>query len=248
MGLMVQVAKTRNRRVPALVCNRKDGSILVRVPEGDFVMGDGTEGDNPEHRVWLDAFYIGLFCVTNGQYARFVREGGGRAPDNTLWQRPERQDHPVVNVSWEDASAYATWAGLSLPTEAQWERAARGPLGLTYPWGQDFAPDRCCFFQNKGPGGMTVSVGAHAEGVSGYGTWQQAGNVWEWCSDWYDSDYYKASPQSNPQGPDSGDLRVNRGGSWDYSAGNCRAAVRDRLAPGVRCRNLGFRLARGSVR
>ncbi len=235
--------------------NAKDGSVLLRVPAGEFEMGDGQGTDCPKHGVHLDEYWIGAYCVTNRQYARFVQETGRRAPDKSdysgvpaIWQSgkcpSDKLDHPVVCVDWEDAQAYAKWSGLALPTEAQWEKAARGPLGLIYPWGPAWDVDLCRNDENTGSG-STAEVWGCGRGVSGHGTYQQSGNVLEWCADWYGEKYYGESGRENPQGPDGGSLRVRRGGSWDYVGPSCfRGADRYGYVPSFRCDYQGFRLVR----
>ena len=223
----------------------KDGSVFVLVPEGEFEMGDGEYKDCPAHRVFLDAYYIGKYCVTNEQYARFAEVTGHRPPDNTEWRNPEKANHPVTDVSWDDAVAYAEWTGCGLPTEAQWEKAARGPDGYEYPWGGWWDETKCRNYENKGDE-STAPVDAYPGGVSGYGTYQQAGNVWEWCSDWDDEDYYTYPEASrNPGGPSEGTRRVYRGGSWGNDDESIfRGANRLRDDPSDRGGNLGFRLVR----
>jgi len=195
--------------VHPLLRNLKDGSVLVRVPAGEFEMGDGKDSNCPKHRVHLSAYCIGVYCVTNAQYLRFVEATGHRAPDKADYGTPvwsgrsfpqDKTDHPVVCVSWDDASAYAAWAGCGLPTEAQWEKAARGPQGLVYPWGDQWDAGLCRNSGNKGSG-QTCRVYDYPEGVSGYGTFNQAGNVWEWCRDWYDSGYYSHQSCAGPYRP-----------------------------------------------
>jgi formylglycine-generating enzyme required for sulfatase activity len=244
------------RQVHPLVLNEKDGSVLILVPAGEFEMGDGRNNDCPKHLVHLDGYYIGVYCVTNRQYDRFVKETGHRPPDHADYGQPvwqggrcpaDKLDHPVVWVSWEDAAAYAQWAGCELPTEAQWEKAARGPLGLIYPWGNEWEEGKCRNDKNKGDEQTALAWGYPA-GVSGQGTYQQSGNVWEWCRDWYDEAYYtKAEAGRNPAGPDRRSIRVSRGGSWGGGvASDFRGAVRAGLDPGYRCDRLGFRLARAA--
>ncbi len=235
--------------------NAKDGSVLLRVPAGEFEMGDGQEANCPKHVVQLDEYWIGAYSVTNRQYGRFVRETGHRAPDKcdysgapAIWQSgkcpSDKLDHPVVCVDWEDAQAYAKWSGLSLPTEAQWEKAARGPQGLAYPWGSAWDADLCRHDKNKGSG-STSEVWEHGRGVSGQGTYQQSGNVWEWCADWYGGEYYGESGRENPRGPDGGSSRVGRGGGW-WGGGPSvfRGAFRDGDVPSRRRGDRGFRLVR----
>jgi formylglycine-generating enzyme required for sulfatase activity len=243
----------RYRQVHPLVVNEKDGSVLVFVPAGEFEMGDGQDNDCPKHRVHLDGYYIGVYCVTNRQYDRFVKATGHRAPDHSDWSGApaiwqggrcpaEKMDHPVVCVSWEDAAAYAQWAGCELPTEAQWEKAARGPMGLIYPWGNEWEQGKCRNDKNKGDE-QTALVWGYAGGVSGLGTYQQSGNVWEWCRDWY-GDYETSGVARNPAGPKRGSYRVRRGGGWwDVDASFFRGADRDWDDPGIRDDCRGFRLA-----
>ena len=193
--------------LPLLVRNTTDGSVLALVPGGEFEMGDGKEAECPKHGVQVDAFYIGVYCVTNRQFARYREEvGSGK------WKVERgKEDHPVVNVNWDEASAYAKWAGCALPTEAQWEKAARGPKGLIYPWGDQWSEGKCRSGKNKG-GGQSCAVWEYPVGTSGYGTLNQSGNVWEWCRDRY-GDYLLSGVQQNPEGREEGSCRVYRGGS-----------------------------------
>jgi len=237
------------------IVKAKDGSELLLIPEGEFEMGDGGGIGCPKHTVCLDAYYIAKYCVTNAQYARFVEETGHRPPED--WKGffsksyPSRKaNHPVVGVSWEDTMAYAKWAGCDLPTEAQWEKAARGPDGYIYPWGNEWDRNKCHNHVSVGGGyggaERTASVDAYPEGASGYGTIQQSGNVFEWCADWYDEYYYERPEETrNPRGPSAGSHRVCRGGSWKgvYQS-DFRGAFRYRIDPSYRHDDLGFRLAR----
>jgi sulfatase modifying factor 1 len=227
-----------------LAVNAKDGSILVRIPAGVFEMGDGKDSDCPTHRVEMSEYWIGMYCVTNRQYGKFVAGTKCRVPDNQRWQQEELSDHPVTGVSWDDCAAYAEWAGLSLPTEAQWEKATRGPGGLIYPWGNDWDAKKCRNSTNKGSG-RTAAVWEYPHGTSGYGTLQQSGNVWEWCADWYDEGYYEKSPAKDPDGPQGGSFRVYRGGSEGFrDAPLFRGADRRRGDPANRTDGRGFRLVR----
>ncbi|NLF95066.1 MAG: formylglycine-generating enzyme family protein [Oligosphaeraceae bacterium] len=224
-----------------LLWHERDGSVLVYVPGGEFKMGDGKDGDCPRHVVSVSSFYIGMYCVTNRQYSEFVRATGHRAPNQAGWDSSSKLSHPVVYVSWDDALSYVRWAGLRLPTEAEWEHAARGPANVLYPWGNEWDESRCRHSGNCGSE-ETCPVWGYASGVSGYGTCQQSGNVWEWCSDWYSENYYGYSARRDPQGPESGTFRVLRGGGWSDVANFCRSAYRYGGAPGGRGTSHGFRV------
>jgi len=257
MPILIQAKSKRDK--PRLgnffAVNAKDGTVLVRVPAGEFEMGDGQDDDCPKHKVELSEYWIAVHCVTNRQYGRFVKETKHRPPEEADFGDPvwksgrcpeEKLDHPVVCVSWDDCAAYAEWAGLSLPTEAQWEKAARGPGGSIYPWGGKWEEGKCRNYENRGSG-TTSEVWSYVEGASGYGTLQQAGNVLEWCADWYESDYYGESPKKDPTGPQGGSGRVNRGGSWNAGVASAfRGADRGGVGPGGRGGDRGFRLARNS--
>jgi sulfatase modifying factor 1 len=227
------------------IVNRRDGSVLARVPAGIFEMGDGKESDCAKHKVALSEYWIGVYAVTNRQWRRFVKETG-RKVELDYEDRDEKLDHPKVNVSWMEARTYCQWAGGDLPTEAQWENAARGPIGLIYPWGNECDEGKCRNKKNSGDG-RTCEVWDYPAGASGYGTYQQSGNVWEWCLDWYGGGYYGESAGKDPAGPGAGSNRIYRGGcwwdGWDESPVNLRAAYRGRSVPGHRGDH-GFRLVR----
>ncbi len=240
-----------------LVVNAKDGSVLAYVSAGEFEMGSaqgqGYDNEHPKHRVELSAYWIGVYAVTNAQYMKFIEANGHRVPDHADWGTPiwkgrgfpvEKADHPVVCVSWDDAQAYAEWAGCEFASEAQWEKACRGALGLEYPWGNEWDEKRCRNYKNKG-NETTCRVYEYAEGVSGYGIYNQSGNVWVWCADWYDEHYYRQSPKKNPNGPAAGSHRVCRGGGWGGGPGRFRAARRDWDEAGTRGYQ-GFRLVRSA--
>jgi formylglycine-generating enzyme required for sulfatase activity len=259
--VVVDAAKGLYREVHPLIRNMKDGSVLALVPGGVFEMGDGQGTDCAKHRVHMDGYYIGVYCVTNGQYAAFVKATGHRAPDkadygSAVWTGgrcpEEKLHHPVVCVSWDDAMAYAKWSGCELATEAQWEKAARGQNNFIYPWGEAWDARKCRNDKNKGSG-QTCAVWEYPVGASGYGTYNQSGNVWEWCRDWYGEKYYSEQGAGrNPAGPASGlrrfsrsARRVGRGGSWlCVGASRCRGTDRRRCDPAYRCGDRGFRLVR----
>jgi|CXWK01.1.fsa_nt_gi serine/threonine-protein kinase len=233
----------------------------VFVPAGSFMMGseDGSD-EQPVHEVTLDAFWIDRTEVTNAQYAACVDDGACDPPGNSssdtrgsYYGNPEYADYPVIHVSWDDAAAYAAWAGGRLPTEAEWEYAARGPESLEYPWGNTFDGERLNFCDANCPfdprnsswddgHADTAPAGSYPEGASWAGALDMAGNVWEWTNDWYDSDYYTRSPGNNPTGPETGQYRALRGGSWGSFGQNSRAAVRLIDIPVIRYNLIGFRV------
>ena len=218
---------------------------FVRVPEGEFWMGSdqGRDDERPCRKVWLDAYWIGRYPVTCAQYAAFVK--AARAAPPAGWKNgqipPGKDQHPVVNVSWQDVQDFCEWAGLRLPSEAQWEKAARGVHRREYPWGNEPPDEKCC--NGNGWFGDTTPVGQFSPvGDSPYGCADMAGNVWEWVNDWYQDDYYRGAPSRNPPGPANGSARVVRGGGWDYDDYGLRAAYRNLdLDPTDRAGDLGFR-------
>ena len=239
----------------------RDGSVMVYVPAGEFIMGspdgEGESDEHPQHTVYLDAFWIDRTEVTNARYRECVEAGTCPAPTNCSWGGPtysdtSKADHPVTCVSWEDGEAYCEWAGKRLPTDAEWEKAARGTDGWKYPWGDAFDGSRLnfcdanCELDHKDSSAddgyqRTAPVGGYPAGASPYGVVDMVGNVWEWCQDWYGADYYARSPQRNPRGPDSGGYRVIRGGSWRSDVRLMRAANRNRYDPDRRYYTIGFR-------
>lgn len=197
------------------IFNEQDG--MIEVPAGTFVMGAaaGAPDEGPPHSVAMSSYWIDKFEVTVAQYQACVSSGACSAAGQTAGcnsARADRSDHPINCVNWEQASTFCLAASKRLPTEAEWERAARGDDGRTYPWGNDFpSRDRLNYNNNLG---TTVEVGTYPLGVSFYGLHNMAGNVQEWTADFYSADYYANSPTADPQGPDSGSLRVVRGASW----------------------------------
>jgi formylglycine-generating enzyme required for sulfatase activity len=225
------------------VVNPRDGAEMLWVPAGTFAMGseDPESEEKPVHQVTLDGFWLYRTEVTNGQFAEFVQSSGCVIEGSWQNDTARGENHPVVCVTWNDAKAYADWAGVALPTEGQWEYGARGPEGRTYPWGNDWDAQKCCNDENKGGGSppTTFPVGTFPQGASWCGALDMEGNVSEWCADWYGP--YEAGSQRNPQGSSTGSMRVLRGGGWGDNGLGCRAAVRSSLAPVVRDGYLGFR-------
>jgi CubicO group peptidase (beta-lactamase class C family)/formylglycine-generating enzyme required for sulfatase activity len=237
-----------------------DGMAMVYVPAGEFRMGstdaeidallaecpqcgrERFEQEQPAHSVYLDAFWVDQTEVTNSEYDKCVAAEACSPPPGCSWGEStfgdaDKADHPVVCVDWQRAVDYCTWAGGQLPTEAQWEKAARGPDGRRYPWGDEFDGtllnycDAQCEHDQSDPTyddgfPVTAPVGSYPAGASPYGALDMAGNVWEWVADWFSGDYYAVSPVENPQGPDEGSHRVVRGGSWFTDSMGSRVANR----------------------
>jgi formylglycine-generating enzyme required for sulfatase activity len=223
--------------------HEKDGTCLVYVPGGQYQVGDDVhDWSRPLHTIRLSPFWIGRSPVTNEQYARFLDQNEGH-PEPTHWndERLNRPQSPVVGVSFADAEAYCRWAGLELPSEAQWEAAARGHDRRAYPWGED--PPSPVQTNFAGKVGTTSDVGSHLEGAGPFGTADQAGNVWEWCRDHWSSAAYKdrAKDDLDPVSYANPDVRVVRGGAWNSPAKDLRAANRDRRAATKRLPTQGFR-------
>ena len=224
----------------------KDGCVLVYVPGGEYVIGDDrlSEWCRPAHRVLLSPFWIGKYPVTNAQYERFLAARPSHKRSKYLDdKRFGGPDQPVVGVNWNDAVAYAAWAGLVLPSEAQWEAAARGPGGRRYPWGEATPTAKHANFDSKV--GRTSPVGTYPAGAGPFGTLDQAGNVWEWCRDQWKEDAYaeRKDGERNPEcATGDASARPLRGGSWVDQADSLAAADRDRLRADYRDRDIGFRV------
>jgi formylglycine-generating enzyme required for sulfatase activity len=261
---------------------------MIRIPSGEFHMGapsgsGGLPDEQPERRVLLSSFFIDRLEVTHEAYLRFVSATGHRTPENsnpaaTLWKNrapiPGIDRHPVVNVSWTDAEAYCRWAGKRLPTEAEWEKAARGTDARRYPWGNEWdvslansasywagrtidfnsGADWEAFWvkgegariaREKGVNGevLTMPVGSFPAAASYYGLLDMAGNVAEWVQDWYDPNYYRSAPLTDPIGPERGAIKSMRGGSWLKPAVSLRTSDRDWGTIDSRPSGTGFRCA-----
>lgn len=209
----------------------KDGSVMVYIPSGEFLMGtadsevvtllerypkwtrDMFANEQPQRQVYLDEYYISRTQVTVAQYRNYCTQEGRAMPPAPPWGWLD--DHPMVGVNWHEASDYWSWAGMRLPTEAEWEKAARGMDGRRYPWGDTWDSSRCrCSERKKQDAGATSPTGSYAGGASPYGVLDMAGNATDWCADWYSKTGYLGAPNRNPVGPSSGEERVLRGGAW----------------------------------
>jgi formylglycine-generating enzyme required for sulfatase activity len=228
---------------------------MVFIPAGDFLMGSvnsdssASDDEKPQRTVYLDAYWIDQTEVTNAQYALCVAAGVCQPPSETqsytrssYYGDAQYDNYPVIYVSWNEAAAYCAWVGGRLPTEAEWEKAARGTDGRIYPWGNQ--DPNCQLVNYSSCAGDTSAVGSYPAGASPYGLLDMAGNVWEWVQDRYSDSYYASSPASNPPGPSSGDYRVLRGGAWLNESRNARSADRGWLNPGNRYDSGGFRCSR----
>ena len=223
-----------NTPVPDIAVEAEPVPGMVYVPAGEFQMGCDPNHNGgfscaadelPLHTVLLDGFYIDQYEVTNAQYAECVKAGACETPSTnssdtreSYYDNPTFTDYPVIKISWNDADSYCNWAGKSLPSEAQWEKASRGTDTRTYSWG-DGEPN--CTLSNLYDIGTstkcvgdTSAVGNYPDSASPYGALDMTGNVWEWVSDWYSETYYQTSPNKNPTGPSGETYKVLRGGSW----------------------------------
>jgi formylglycine-generating enzyme len=219
---------------------------MIPIPAGEFLRGSNDRDDEkPQTKIYLSAFSIGIVPVTVGMYEEFCRDTRCDMPEppgfDPGW---EKTSHSMVNVSWEDIQNYEAWSGLSLPSEAHWERAARGTDGRKYPWGDDWDSAKCqCTVGMYEDGVGTSSVGSYPDGASPDGVLDMAGNVWEWCEDWYQKDWYAKAAKSDPSGPPDGSYHVLRGGCWGGSdPTSFRSTHRFGNRPGLQEDYMGFRL------
>lgn len=250
------------------VATWKPKGEMVLVPAGEFLMGSDKSADRlayrselPQRRVYLEAFEIGKYETTALEYLKFVlatkrspqldwRYDGGNFQESMA-------NHPIMHVTWYDADAYCQWAGQRLPTEAEWEKAARGMDGRLFPWGHEHAGPTRANFGRTGLSGPVrdrperlllyppiISVDKYENAVSPYGLYQTIGNVAEWVNDWYDPDYYKKALDRNPQGPETGTQKAFRGGGWMDSTTTMRVAMRNGTDPNTKINWLGFRCAK----
>ena len=244
-------SSTNRSTVSSPELHGKDEAPMMLVPAGEFIMGSerGDEDEAPVHRVYLNAFYIDKFEVTNARFAKYVEAIQGEPP----WGFSDKEtpvvhaDRPVRWVSWMDAMGYCLWVGKRLPTEAEWEKAARGTDERIYPWGNDPPTPVHAVYGLKEGGAEAVSViGNHHMGQSPYGVQDMAGNLYEWVMDWYAEDFYSSflnSPAINPRGPSEGTAKVQRGGSYINTPYRLRSSFRTKGDPTEQDSNVGFRCA-----
>ena len=232
-----------------------DPVSMVTIPAGEFLMGNpegiGRSDESPQRSVYLDAFAIDQVEVTNERYMAFVATTGHRNPPNPYGTGPLLstkgiEQLPVVQTTWYDAKAYCSWAKKRLPTEAEWEKAARGKDGRLFPWGNEPATLKQANFDREWDNEKTLyPVGSLPAGDSPYGVKDMAGNAREWVADWYDADYYKHAPNRNPQGPDKkGVVRSIRGGSWHSPVADITTSARGRGGFALQTHGTGFRCVR----
>ncbi|MGQ0504122.1 MAG: formylglycine-generating enzyme family protein [Myxococcaceae bacterium] len=237
---------------------------MISIPAGEFLRGSpedfGMPEEHPARTIYVSAFEIDALPVTWADFERFIGAGGYRDPalwDEEGWELKLEQPRfhsepewahvtgptqPVCGVSFYEAQAYARWQEKRLPTEAEWEKAARGTDGRVYPWGNEWSNDRCSF--RGGPVRAAPSVGSYPFGASPYGVLDMCGGLWEWCSDWFDTGYYELAPERDPQGPSQGLMKVARGGAWHAVPLLNRTANRNAWKPAARFSNVGFRCVR----
>jgi len=221
---------------------------MVYVPEGYFQMGQSSsesEDQKPMHFVYTSAYFIDKYEVSNTEYKKFLDATGHVKPKYWEDERFNQPDQPVVGISWFDAMAYSRWKGRRLPTEAEWEKAARGNDGRLYPWGEKWSKGKKLYFVNvfgmEDRYEFTAPVNYYASGASPFGALNMVGNVWEWCLDWYDKDYYEISPELDPEGPEAKQMKVLRGGSWINNIDGVQVTQRTRNLPETQNNIYGFR-------
>jgi formylglycine-generating enzyme required for sulfatase activity len=225
---------------------------FVSIPEGDFLMGSetGRDEEKPAHRVWVDGFELCVYQVRNRDYAAYLDATGRAAPPCWSDANLNQPDQPVVAVSWFDAVQFCSWLNAStgkkcrLPTEAEWERAARGGRADTdYSWGAA-PPSEWPEYQRRWCGNVTGPLAVGGGSSNSYGVFDIGENVHEWCSDWYDAAYYQGAPRRNPAGPAVGERRASRGGSWRHQIKVSRTSARSSIPPEFHYADYGFRVAR----
>jgi formylglycine-generating enzyme len=232
----------------------KDPVDMVVIPAGPFIRGshsgEGRLDEQPRRKIYLNAFAIDKYEVSNGQYMKFLEETLHKPPlnvfgDGPFHQETEIDDLPVVQVTWHDAVDYCFWADKRLPSEAEWEKAARGTDGRLYPWGNEPPNTQKANFEKDWEGKQTLmEVTGLPEGQSPFGLLNMSGNVREWVQDWYDPEYYSMAPDKNPKGPETGILKVLRGGSWRSFDTDLPVTSRGKGGFALKTHGIGFRCAR----
>lgn len=232
----------------------RDPAAMVTIPEGRFIRGSGMEAgradERPRRTIYLEAFMIDKYEVSNAQYLSFIAATGHKEPFNvygtgSLFNVTGIGNVPVVQVTWHDAADYCQWVGKRLPTEAEWEKAARGTDGRAYPWGDKAPSSRHVNFNRAWAElGTLLPAGSLPDGASPYGVHDMSGNAREWVQDWYAKEYYRIAPDQNPKGPETGLLKVIRGGSWHSFDSDIRAAARGKGGFALKTHGTGFRCAR----
>ncbi len=237
-----------------------DRSDMVLIPEGIYMMGSMKSlreldpvsilqadrhmlgPEDPAHDVFLNAFYIDVYEVTNAKYKKFM-EANAKAKKPRYWDDPKfnQPNQPVVGINWKEAQSFCHWQGKRLPTEAEWEKASRGKRGINYPWGDELPDSSRLNFDNEK--GKPVAVGSYEAGKSDFGVYDLSGNVAEWVQDWHFPEYYLYSPKENPQGPEKGQYKIIRGGNWRNNADDVRLTYRNATVPKIRNNMIGFRCA-----
>jgi len=233
---------------------KRDPVEMVLIKADQFLMGskpnEGRPDERPQRNIFIDSFLIDVNEVSNSRYLKFIQETERKEPpnsysDNLLSKEPGVKNLPVTQVTWYDAVDYCRWAGKRLPTEAEWEKAARGKNGNIYPWGSELLSKKSINFDKDWEGIKTLwPVDSHAEASSSYGIKNMAGNVREWVADWYSPDYYQNAPTKNPPGPQSGILKVIKGGSWHSFKSDIRSASRGKGGFALKTDGIGFRCAK----
>jgi formylglycine-generating enzyme required for sulfatase activity len=252
------ITPTPDKPIGTKMQSNVDGMTQLYIPAGKFQMGTSTiddwTGDDefPLHEVYLDSFWMDKTEVTNAQYQNCVQAGACQVPHSlssetqiSYYDNSAFAEYPVIQVDWEQANAYCKWAGRRLPTEAEWEKSARGITERLFPWeGDAKGPDFANYdIDDNWPNADTSPVSSILPGASPYGVMDLAGNVYEWVADWYAADYYAQSPAANPTGPQSGTARVIRGGAWSSDWVFVRTGSRLSFYPDLYSNDIGFRCA-----
>ncbi len=248
---------------PSFAAATHSSEDMVFIPAGKFQMGSRKSllelrphdlfntdrhalgPENPAHEVYLDAFFIDIFEVTNKKYEKYVDNTGAKKPRGWKKSAFNGDRQPVVGVSWKEAATYCKWRGKRLPTEAEWEKAGRGKRPIKYPWGNS-PPDSEKLNYNEEKM-KTAAVGSYKKGKSDYEIHDLAGNVSEWVHDWHSPEYYLFAPKKNPRGPEKGQYKIIRGGNWRNQADDVSLTYRNATAPNVRNDTVGFRCAKNAA-